>query len=563
MSDALASTPGVAATSSPRAGDAGAFVASSPRARGGVAHTGARWEVVAPLLLAIAAAAGVVAAIEPWPVGVFQDDGIYAVLAKSLATGEGYRFIQMPGAPNATHYPPGYPLLLAALWKLYPQFPANVTLFKFANAFLLGVTAAFSWRLARRAGLSLPAAAAAVLLFTTCTPVILLSVMVLSEPMFMAVLLPTLLLAEPLAGSAGGPDGTARRRVAPAFAAGVAIGTLAMVRTLGALVLPALVLPLVLQRRWRESLAAVAGAAIFLVPWQLWVAAHAAEVPAVFLGKYGSYTGWLVDAVRTEGVPWLLDVARHNAGKLLYETWTHTSTILAPLPVRVAATSLLGLLLLPGVGVALRRLPVTTLFAGAYMLVVVIWPFAPARFVWGIWPVVGILLALGTQWWWHRAKALPRGQGRLAPLGVGGVTAALVAGYLWFNVQSTREGWWTQVQGSVAMRARPMAQWVREHTRPGDVLATDDDLLVHLYTGRRTVPNGRFTAQEHLVGQTPAFAVESLREVLRTYHVDYVLANTEYATYAVRGLVGATPAGLRIVAGLERGAVFAPVPPSP
>ena len=33
--------------------------------------------------------------------------------------------INMPGAPHATHFPPGYPLLLAALWKLLPSFPDN------------------------------------------------------------------------------------------------------------------------------------------------------------------------------------------------------------------------------------------------------------------------------------------------------------------------------------------------------------------------------------------------------------------------------------------------------
>ena len=33
-------------------------------------------------------------------VGVFYDDGIYVVLAKALAEGEGFRYIHMPGAPS-------------------------------------------------------------------------------------------------------------------------------------------------------------------------------------------------------------------------------------------------------------------------------------------------------------------------------------------------------------------------------------------------------------------------------------------------------------------------------
>ena len=513
----------------------------------------ARALTAAPLALAVLAAGCVVMAIGPWPVGVFQDDGIYAVLAKSLASGQGYRFLQIPGAPNAAHYPPGYPLLLAALWKLYPSFPQNVTLFKFANAVLLGVAAYAAWHLAsQRARLGPLGSALATGLFTACTPVVLLSVMVLSEPLFMALLLPTLLLSERAADS-----GQARH----AAAAGVAGGVLAMVRTLGVFTIPATALVLAWRRQWRAACVVVAAGALTMLPWQLWVTAHAHEVPAIFLGKYGSYTGWLSQAVRDEGPQWVLRVAQFNIGKLAFETWTHTGTVLLPLGVRVAATVAVIALFVTGLAVAMRRIRVTAVFVIAYLGVVVAWPFAPARFVWGIFPLVGIVLALGAQAMVARraGAGAPRSAHawRLAPaLGV----ALVVVGYLKFNYQSIAEGWWTQVQGGVAMRARPMAQWVNASTRPDAVLATDDDLLIYLYTGRHTIPNAAFTAQEHLVAQRPAFAAANLRTILKTYRVDYVLATTEYSTYAVNGLVAASPPGLRLVSGLSSGGVFAPLP---
>jgi len=46
-------------------------------------------------------------AIEPLPVGVFYADAQYMILAKSLVTGQGYRFLNLPGAPFGTHFPPG------------------------------------------------------------------------------------------------------------------------------------------------------------------------------------------------------------------------------------------------------------------------------------------------------------------------------------------------------------------------------------------------------------------------------------------------------------------------
>ncbi|MGQ0650025.1 MAG: hypothetical protein ACT4P7_20945, partial [Gemmatimonadaceae bacterium] len=238
-----------------------------------------------PLLLAVLTSTFVVLAIEPWPVGVFQDDGIYVVLARSLASGEGYRYLHMPGAPNATHYPPLYPALLALLWKVSPRFPENVVLFKFVNALLLGTAAALFYRLARRVT-RLPAAGAgaAVLAFIACSPVVLLAVMVLSEPLFLVLLAGTLMMAERAATSG---------RVSVAATAAILASVLAMSRTIGAVVIPALILVLLARRHWRAAAVALVVGVAGLLPWQLWVAAHAAEVPPMFLGKYGPYSKWL------------------------------------------------------------------------------------------------------------------------------------------------------------------------------------------------------------------------------------------------------------------------------
>ncbi|MGH7811095.1 MAG: hypothetical protein ACREP5_12535, partial [Candidatus Binatia bacterium] len=37
--------------------------------------------------------------------GLFHDDGIYAVVGKSLAQGDGYRILSLPAAPAQTKYP--------------------------------------------------------------------------------------------------------------------------------------------------------------------------------------------------------------------------------------------------------------------------------------------------------------------------------------------------------------------------------------------------------------------------------------------------------------------------
>lgn len=519
-------------------------------ARASLGGGGREW--VLPLLLAAVSMAWIIVSIQPFPVGVFQDDGIYAVLAKSLATGQGYRFLHLPDAPNATHYPPLYPLFLAALWKLSPSFPANVTLFKFANALLVGLAAVLAWRFARRnLGLGPWTAALSVGAFTACAPIVFLGVMVLSEPMFLAGLFPVLMVCERAAASGSRRD---------ALVAGAAGAMLSMVRTLGAVAIPATALVLAWKRRWMAAaLVAVAGALVML-PWQLWVAAHAAEVPQVLAGKYGSYSGWLVEGMRAGGLPWMAQLVVFNLGQVVAQGWATLALDGLPEWLRWTATVVVTAFFAGGWWRLLRRAPVAAWMVAMYLTLVVLWPFTPARFTWAIWPIVGLIFGLAIE---GVISWRPEGRPRLAVRSASLALASLLfIGYARYNYLSATNGWWTQVQTVVADRARPLAEWIVANTPENAVIATDDDVLLYLYTGRHTIPNGTFTPQEYLKAQTPAFAVEMLRTILRTYDVDYVLASSEYGTYAARGLLQADPPELQMVGVLKVGAIFTPVPRS-
>jgi hypothetical protein len=416
---------------------------------------------------------------------------------------------------------------------------------------MLGAAAALFYRFAReRLQLGVAAAALPVVAFSACAPVVLLTVMVLSEPMFLMGLAATLLLCE-RAASTG--------RLSTAAWAGAAAALLALVRTLGILVVPATVLVLAWRRQWRSAFVLGAVAVALSIPWQLWVGAHGAEVPPIYLGKYGSYLGWLVDAVRSDGVVFLRDVAWANLKSLVAQGWASTAT--DTLPALVRNTTSIALAFFFGLGSAglLQRAPVAALFLAGYLSIVVIWPFAPARFTWGVWPLIGLVYGLAAiaVWEWGATKA-PSARRILRPLALASF-AALVVGYGGYNYLGVARDWWTVVQQSVADRARPLAEWVMANTDSSAVLATDDDVLIHLYTGRQAIPNGAFTPQEHLVAQTPEFAVQSLRTILTTFDVDYVMASTQYGTYAARGLIQAAPPELRIVRALQTGAIFQPL----
>jgi hypothetical protein len=247
-------------------------------------------------------------------------------------------------------------------------------------------------------------------------------------------------------------------------------------------------------------------------------------------------------------------VAIFNLAQIVAQGWASLAVDTLPSVVRWAATAVVTATFLGGWWQLLRRAPVAAWTVAIYLGLVVAWPFMPARFIWAIWPVVGMTFGLAVD---AVVRWRPSTRFRSAVRGTALAAAVLLAvGYARYNWMGASRGWWSQVQAMVANRAKPLAEWVIARTPPDAVLATDDDVLMYLYTGRRAVPNGTFTPQEHLRRQTPAFAAQTLRTILATYDVDYVLASSDYGTYAASGLMQASPPELRIVGTLPVGAVF-------
>jgi hypothetical protein len=132
----------------------------------------------------------------------------------------------------------------------------------------------------------------------------------------------------------------------------------------------------------------------------------------------------------------------------------------------------------------------------------------------------------------------------------------LGAGYALYNAHGIAARSWTIGPRAFAMRAAPLVEWARQATAPGDLLATDDDALVHLYSGRRTIPVGTFTPQEYLVGQSYEFATGQLALLIREFNPRYVLCGSAHCAVAANNLLNRQPPLLRLVTPLARGVVF-------
>jgi len=106
--------------------------------------------------------------------------------------------------------------------------------------------------------------------------------------------------------------------------------------------------------------------------------------------------------------------------------------------------------------------------------------------------------------------------------------AIVTAGYAAHNTRGVRDKWWVNIQSDAGTQAKPIAEWVARSTRPDDVVATDHDLIVYLYAGRRAVPTAKFTALGHITPLTPAPQRRRLGRKVPAAHTFSVLPGTDF-----------------------------------
>jgi hypothetical protein len=471
------------------------------------AEPGRRIEALYPAIAGAIVLAAALSIIRPYLVGSFQDDGAYVILGRALATGQGYRYLHLPGHPHATHFPPAFPALLAVLWWVAPGFPDNVALFQAANAALLSAAAVGLHEFARRRlHLSSAASLCVALGGTACIPALALTTMVVSEPMFLAALFPVLLSAERAAEGDGPPWSS--------LSAGALCGGLALIRTIGVLAVPSAVAVAAYRRRYRSALLIAAGALIVLLPWHAWSHAYANEIPPALRGEYGGYSAWLLEPVRRHGLDFVLGAAARNSVALASTVATQFAPG-CPGLVELGALLVWLVLLVTGFKQLARRAPTTAGFYASYIVVILLWPFTPFRFFWTVWPLTLPILVLGVSSLreWRPVKYLERAA-RVASL----TSAALLAvGFAVTNVVGAREHYWRNVQETLGPTASAAATWVEQHPGVTDPVISDKEAAVYLYTGHEGLPASAFVAADYVYGRDTARDRANVQDMLLRY----------------------------------------------
>lgn len=212
------------------------------------------------------------------PIDLRWDAGVYYLLGTSLATGQGYRILSEPGAPEALQYPPLLPAIVAlherALGSTDPAIVAPWLRISYAALFLVYAQAALA--LARRY-LSPIFAVMAVALCLLQVNTIFLSDLLFAELPFALVSVVFALVAT---------SGSSALRSWPREAASFALAATGfLLRTAGLALLGAWVVEALFRRRWWL---AVARGLLALGPVLLWQA-HVVRVRGSYEYAHPAY----------------------------------------------------------------------------------------------------------------------------------------------------------------------------------------------------------------------------------------------------------------------------------
>jgi hypothetical protein len=408
--------------------------------------------------------------------GHLHDDSIYWVSAKSLAEGRGYQILSLPSEPFQTKYPPLWPLMLAAIWKIDPRFPENLKLGMALAWLMLPAFIAVAWRWFQTAGFGLPARVTLCAVIALSPSVVFFSTSLLSDLAFSALLLAAI-LALPRADDS----------VRCALTAGLLGSAAYLVRTAA---LPLLVtgpLWLVLRKRYRAAAAFFLAMFPGIAAWSFWTRTHLQHATDIVSLYYVDYMGYRRLCMGWRDLPLViwknLDGMFHGTTGLIFSGLTDN-------PLGMYLSRFLAIGAIVGTVRLTRQRGVSPYhwFAAAYAAILLVWHFPPnERFMLPVFPLLLAGLATETAHLaWTIKKCWARNAAnRAVATGVLAGLAAIAALGVALNVRTLFYEFPGIIEQHRTVLASKLAafQWISQTLPPGAFYA-DDDVVFFLYTGR-------------------------------------------------------------------------------
>jgi hypothetical protein len=452
-------------------------------------------------------------------VGLFVDDAWYVLLAKALATGQGYSLLNSPTPGILPLYPPAFPFVLSLVFRLAPDFPQNIYLLKAVSiASMLGAGWLTYRYFQRERGLPW-FVALGIMLASVLSPMLafMATSSVMSECFFTLVFITVVALVERSARAKQTPKGLQWAALAGAITA-IAFLT----RSIGLALIVAGFLYLLKEKLLKSALVFAGLAVALAAPWVIYTRLHAptpeqqreqgghivmpytrqfwqrragfefmgevtaADLPARVVRNLTEITGR--DVLRIVAAP-VFEALRDPAEEGRQERVRAGGS-----PSPLLPSFLLSVLVIVGfIAVARQKITMAELAVVFSLGITILWPWETLRYVLPLIPFIVFYFLSGvrTLYGWYQQK---RQQPNLRAqwMMMTGVAGLIIATNLYGHASYLRKinsnsplerPPWTQSFEQL----ETMLKWIDRNVPKDAVLAAAYPPLVYLYTGNKTI----------------------------------------------------------------------------
>jgi hypothetical protein len=412
--------------------------------------------------------------------GLFHDDGVYLVTAKSLAEHGTYSIESLPTPILQTKYPILYPLILALLLKINPNIPANLWLLKlssliFAIAWFYLIYRFISQRYSR-------VLAYIALAFIMASPWILY---------MSASLLPDLLFSALCLGCAMVLDKSRHHipRYREILIAALLAGAAFLVNAKGITIIIAAILFLVIQRKWKQLILFGCVVAVTCLPWLVWQSIIPAPGDPIlrYYSKLSYPAGHILGNYSLGQAAHVLNI---NIRGTILEFIDLIGIYLPNAPRTYILLYGLACLSVAGFWLSIRaQITTVDLWFAVHVGMLLLWVWPPGRYLIPLLPIFLCYVGLSAYNLVGRCSQVLKP--RLVTIGL--TLCFLVIAYS-TTYQAAVFAW---EKNSVAITSgrdpedwqaiKTLCAWIRQNTKPNAIITTNLDPLVYLLTDRKSI----------------------------------------------------------------------------
>jgi hypothetical protein len=440
-------------------------------------------------------------------VGLYIDEAWYVLLAKSLATGQGYSLINSPTPFLPPLYPPGFPLLLSLAWRLSPQFPQNLWLLKSVSILaMLGVGIAAYRYFYNYRGMT-RSLALGITLATVLSPlmVYLCTSMVMSDTVFLLGAFLTVISIERCVSKVR--EGKALRY---AILAALCVSYTYLTRSVAIGLIAAVGIYLLKKRLIRPALIFAFGVVLLIAPWMFYSGSHAASQDQLkeqngyiiqnYKTQFWQHTGSQVyyGFVTASEIPkrvWgnIKFIMTFCTRRMMVTGWMyHQEFLQENVLLFLPSLILSGIVMLGFMTIAWRRITLVEIYTPIALAIILIWPFHEVRYILTLMPFLVFYFVIGLQR--LTIFSLSRLRISVLPQSVTIMQIAvwgLVALHLYHNTEYILQFHGLAGDSPRWVRhfeeSQKIFDWINQNIPKDQVVATDNQPMLHLITGHKTV----------------------------------------------------------------------------